>query len=390
MTADPFFTLTNNSEWNALIGRQGDATNYADGYIEAALDLANLIINEERIGQRDTLVLPILYNARHSIELHLKLVIGAMVDAGILSSGHAPNHDIASHFQYLNDYKIPDLAFRSLLTNLKPFIDSLAKIDDDGQELRYFTNRDGQRSLEDRALVNIGVIRDSLVTLKDTLELLKYRTIDFCKEFHTGTHTNCLSREDLLALARMLPKREEWSDLKFDECKTAIKKHFEIGNRQFSLALDMIQERRELNGIINVETPLIHLSDEKAIFLAEQWRVFHPPREKPESVAGYFNRNFEALFENRENEKDALDVILTELNFDEIADAETIFYLSRNREYSERYESNLDLKKKEYHASGDLQMEAFNLMHKTNFLSEFKRGVAMLGRLDLLDKLKDI
>ncbi|MGV2066312.1 hypothetical protein [Agrobacterium sp. 22-226-1] len=390
MSNDPFFSLPPDSEWNALIGRQGSTVNYADGYIEAALDLAKLVINEDRFWQRDTLVLPILYNARHSIELHLKLVIGVFIKSGILKSGHVPNHDIASHLQFLIDCDVPDLALRSFLKDLHPFVDSLARIDEDGQELRYSTNRDGKPSLDNKALANLVVIRDSLARLKDILENFKYRAFELRDEFQTGTRTNRLSRADLFALSAMLPKKELWSEQDFVESKAAIMQHFDIGSRQFSGALNMIQTRRQLNAMIGVQTELIHLSDEKAIFLAQQWRKFHPPRPRSDLGTDFFKRVLNETSERHKIEVAALDAILAALSFDEIADAETIYYLARDRNFSESYESSLDRKKKEYRASGDLEAETFNLMHKTNFLSEFTRGVAMLGRLDLPNQIRGI
>jgi hypothetical protein len=36
MADDPFFSLPQSSEWNALIGEQSERTFYAEGYIEAA------------------------------------------------------------------------------------------------------------------------------------------------------------------------------------------------------------------------------------------------------------------------------------------------------------------------------------------------------------------
>ena len=44
---DPFFSVPGNANWNAFIGRQGDPVFYAEGYIEAALELAKLIIREK-------------------------------------------------------------------------------------------------------------------------------------------------------------------------------------------------------------------------------------------------------------------------------------------------------------------------------------------------------
>lgn len=390
MNDDPFFNLRDaDSDWNALIGRQGNFANYADGYIEAALDLANLIIEKKLFSQRDTLVLPILYNARHSIELHLKLVIGELVKVGVLDSGHVPNHDIASHLKHLIDRKIPDVTLRSLVNDLQPFVESLTKVDDDGQELRYYTNRDGKRSMEDRVLVNIVVIRDSLEVLKETLEDLKYRTAALCDAHRTGTHTNHLSRTDLFVIAGMLPKRTEWSEPKFDVCKTAVKHQFEIGNRQFTIALETVQKKRELNSMLGVETPLVHLSDEKAVFLLEKWREIHPPRVEDEPALDYFKRDFDAIREHRQKHNDAIEEILSILTSDEIADAETIFYLSRNHDYSESYEEELEEKKKEYRHS-DLKGELNHIMEKTNFLREFTTGVRILGRLCLAERLKAI
>jgi hypothetical protein len=72
---DPFFSLSNDSEWNALIGQQGDEQNYADGCIQAAIELAGAVIEKRLYGERDTLVMPILYNARHGLELSLKFAI---------------------------------------------------------------------------------------------------------------------------------------------------------------------------------------------------------------------------------------------------------------------------------------------------------------------------
>ena len=62
---DPFFETVNDGEWNACIGKQGDEINYVEGYMEAAQLLADTLIAKKLYGSRDTLAMPILYNARH-------------------------------------------------------------------------------------------------------------------------------------------------------------------------------------------------------------------------------------------------------------------------------------------------------------------------------------
>jgi len=56
----PFFWLSGDSEWNACIGQQGTEENYVDGYIEAAIELANAVIEKRMYKKRDTLAMPIL------------------------------------------------------------------------------------------------------------------------------------------------------------------------------------------------------------------------------------------------------------------------------------------------------------------------------------------
>lgn len=391
MEDDPFFSLPQNSEWNALIGEQGERVFYAEGYIEAALELATLIVRENRIAQRDTLVMPILYNARHSIELHLKLFIDEFVKVGLLPTGHRANHDIASHFTHLHDAQIPDLSIRSLLDRLQPFVDSLTRIDQDGQEFRYFENRDGDRSLKDKALANIVVIGRSLEALKAILSDLKYRTWSLCDEHETGTHTNWLSRSDLFEIAKLLPPRSGWADPTFDDARDLATKRFGISKKQFTISLDKMQETRELKAVLGIETPLIHLSDDKAIFLAEQWKIIHPPREPSELGFDISDpKDFEKLFENADEERAARGNIEAELTVDEIADAETIFYLARDKVYSEYYEISLEQTKKEYQARNDIRREIHDLMQKTSFLMMFEAGVRKLGRLDLANRLRQM
>lgn len=388
MVDDPFFFVPENAEWNALIGDQGEATFYAEGYIEAALELAKLIVKDKRYSQRDTLIMPILHNARHSIELHLKLFTDELVGVGLLSSGHRLDHDIGSQFSHLYDAQLPDLRIRHLLDKLKPFVDSLSRIDDDGQEFRYFENREGDRSLEGKGLANIIVVGRSLEELQTVLSDLKYRTWSLCDEHETGTHTNWLSRADLFEIAETLPPRSDWTNPKFDDARDAAKKRFNIGNKQFSIALDKMQEMRELKSVLGMETPLVHLSDDKAIFLVQQWKIIHPPRDNDSLGLDFSDpTRFDQMFENVEEEKAAREAIEAELTRDEFADAETVFYLARDRVFSEFYEASLDRKKKEFQARNDIRREIYDLMSKTNFLKMFSLGARRLGRIELANRL---
>lgn len=178
MTFDPFFETVHDSQWNACVGVQGSALNYVDGYLEAARELTAAVIDKRLAGSRDTLAMPILYNCRHGLELALKYGIDRLHKMGMIAAVHPVNHDIQSHWQHLRDGKVGDARLNQLIGELEPFVVSLAGIDEDGQELRYAVNRDGGRSLDSIAVVNLRLIRHSIDALSAILERVKTRLFE--------------------------------------------------------------------------------------------------------------------------------------------------------------------------------------------------------------------
>ncbi|WP_336080596.1 hypothetical protein [Thalassospira sp. CH_XMU1448-2] len=386
MKKDPFFTLSEDSTWNALIGRQGNKFNYADGYIEAAVDLSKGIIEQKKFGQRDTLCLPILYNARHSIELHLKIVIGSFTEAGVVKSKHDKNHDIKSHFEFLIDAQIEDECLRGILESLRPYLESLSQVDDDGQQFRYHETRDGERSLDGKSLINIKVLYDGLLKLKTILDELKYRSDSYVSEFKTGTNTSRLSREDLYKIAKLLPLRSNWDNSDFDKVKEKIKVRFNLSNRQFSKAIDVIESQRELGSIIGIETKAKFITDDKAFRLCEGWCGAHSEVERDPCTSVNFSdkESMRKAFVSADIFEKSISKISDDFDLNEAVDVETIFYMARDHEYVEYYEDRFQTKLKA--RSGPRERLA-HVLEKTNFLQEFSRGVRRIGRVNLADKL---
>lgn len=387
---DPFFRLPDDSQWNACIGRQGDEENYVDGYIEAAMALANVVIEKEKYGSRDTLVLPILYNTRHAVELLLKFAINKLHASGAIPSAHAKNHNILSHWTLLDTSALGDEALRQHVVALKPYVSSLARIDDDGQELRYSENRSGQKSLGDRSLANIEVIRSSLDRLSEVMEGLKYRVVGVLDERLTGTYTAACSRRDLLEIARMLPNRSEWTGPEFSTAKAAVLERFGLSGGQFSQAIKVIEGNREMRCRIGMPTSLAYLTDQGAIFAVEQWALRHPIRPSTEFGVAFGERDIQALTAYRQVAREANSRILERLKPDEIADLQAIFYMGRERRFCEYYERDLERAQKEHRLQGGLGIPVEHLMQKTNFKDAVASGVAKLGRPDLAEKLRQI
>src|SRR3546814_8302238 len=80
--------------------------------------------------------------------------------------------------------------------------------------------------------------------------------------------------------------------------------------------------------------------------------------------------------------------IAKRLSPEALADLEAIFYLERNRIYTEYYEPSVARVLKEHAAAEDAQTEILHLMEKTNFLQCLQGAAARLGRLSLAERLK--
>lgn len=390
---DPFFSLPASAEWNACIGPQGEEENYVDGYIQAALELTSAVLEKRLHGKRDTLALPILYNARHGVELALKFTIGELRRIGVITLPRPQDHDIATAYKTLAGIRIGDEAVRSLVESLAPFIESLSSIDDDGQMLRYAETRDGRQSLADRPLVNIAIVDASLKELSKILFALKERLFDFGQERLAGTFTAECSRSDLFTIARMLPQRHLWASDAFAAAKLNIKRRFEIdSNGKLSRVLNLIQAHREMGAIIGIGFQLAHITDQHAKLVIREWVKRHPPRV-PKSggqMISVYEWDLEAWTKSDEVAHQVNEAVCKTLSTEEIADLEVIYYLGRNREPTEHYELALKRVLKKHASEKTLLAPVSHLMAKTNFATAFATGVERLGHPNLAKELKAI
>jgi hypothetical protein len=390
---DPFFKKIHDTDWNACIGRQGHEENYLDGYIEAAIELADAIIEQKLFAKRDTLVLPILYNARHAVELALKFTTERLVAIGVVKNdGRKLSHNIKAYWDHLHDSAVGDEKLSKTIIGLKPYIDSLSQIDSDGQELRYHRNRDNDPSLAKYAIANLRLIQSSLRELEKLLSDLKYRTVDFVDEHATGSFTNRCSRKDLIAIAEIMPRRDQWATEAFDKQKAVVKERFGLSNKQFSIALNRIQQVPAMRAILGLESDLPHLTDVDIVWVVEQWRRLHPVRKKEAADVGinYFDpARLKAMKEKAAVRKEVVTGIESRLSLEALAALETMFYLDRDRVFSEHFEKMMAETLKEHAAAKDPQEEISHLMEKTNFLQCVQGATTKLGRLSLAKRLKE-
>ena len=389
-TVDPFFHVVPDGQWNACVGIQGSAENYVDGYTEAALELVTAVIDKRLYASRDTLAMPILYNCRHALELALKFAIDRLAAMGIIANLPPVNHDILSHWQHLRDAGVGDARLTRLLTELEPFVTSLAAIDEDGQELRYASNRDGQRSLGSIAVVNLPLIRSSIERMSGILRQLKVRLHDMEDERATGTHTKECSRADLEEIAGMLGDYATWRDPSFEERKTRIRERFGLSSRKLSMAIATIRNSRPLAARVGLESELKYLSDEKAVAVMERWAQAHPEQARDPDDIGtdYFDRDWSKFHAHAQEARELHETALRLLTVEELSDLEVLFYIGRDRVHGEHYEEDLGRTLAEHRAKASLGGAVHHLMSKTNLLDAVVDGARAVGRPSLAAKLR--
>jgi hypothetical protein len=125
--------------------------------------LRGAIIDKKMFEKRDTLVLPILHNARHAVELSLKFATDRLTAAGLVPAPERRNHNIKAYWDRLHAASLGDEKLSQTIKAMKPFIDSLSRIDRDGQELRYHLNNADDQSLSEYSLANLEGARQNIL-----------------------------------------------------------------------------------------------------------------------------------------------------------------------------------------------------------------------------------
>ncbi len=382
---DPFFQILNDGEWNACIGKQSDELNYVEGYLQSAQLLVDTLIKDELLGQRDKLVLPILYNVRHGLELALKFVLDELVKLDLARPRKlADSHNLVAYWRHLDGEQIGDRQTRSLIAELRPYVESLSKIDEDGQRLRYFMSRSGEQSLGDQAVANLRLIQASVQALRNIVDKLIDRMCRLYLEAVTGTRTNCCSRTDLVEIAQMVGPRRSWSDEGFAERKAEVRVRFDLSSTAFSKALNAIQASRELQVLLEVETPLLYLNPQLVQEVASRWLEAQPARRGPAKVIDLTKVDIDAFLADEDGSIARLATLvrwtLDSLTVEQFADLQTIFYLGRNDEFGEQYARNVADTLRAHQLDSGRIAQIHHIMSKTNFTEGLLRGLERIGQ----------
>ena len=102
----------------------------------------------------------------------------------------------------------------------------------------------------------------------------------------------------------------------------------------------------------------------------------------------YRERSFSDIFKDDRPTSDVKEILLAALANDEIADIDTVFYIGRDNQFSEHYDTMLAANKREHEVQGDRWIALYHVMSKTNFAQGLADGMDRLGRPDLASRVR--
>ncbi|MCZ3384907.1 hypothetical protein O3S68_21735 [Kosakonia sp. SOY2] len=349
-------------DWlNACVGTNGfpDSLTYAEGYLRTPEILTNYIINNNKRGEVDFLVYPIVYSARHGIELSLKTILIDMsklrnIDISLFDVTKI--HSIKKLWETTNEIaQKTDIRLHYITSQITPYILDFIAIDDTAQTFRYPESNVGTTHLEQTPIINLVRFIYFFKKLKKGLQEIINITLELKNEYKTGTFTDKLSRRDLIKLAKCLGKREDWASTLTSDKKKILKLKFNLGsNKQLSKAIEKIQNNRYLSSLIGIEIPLKFLDRNTLILFKRVWyklyfryslqhnNVFSDPLS--DLGTSLSEVNVEEMVAYLEFKKKLTTTYLPLFSEEHLADLTTLIIMGRQSDqyYAEDYQKELE------------------------------------------------
>ncbi|SJM38452.1 hypothetical protein A1019T_02445 [Psychrobacter pasteurii] len=268
-TAGLFRNDQEHTRFNACVGNNGwrGMFSYIEGYQSATLVMlesvlsqygSNIDFNAPKqafLWNNDTSIYPILFTARHFIEIYIKQKIHTINYLKVkdnINEKLIKTHNIQELWNTFVDIveRTHDSRLAIYIEKIAPYIQDFNHIDPTGETFRYPFSLEGSMHLEDMGVINILNFYKRFNELSKICEVFTYEMDALVDEYKTGTYTKNLSRKNIEGIAQELPVYGEWNKPSFSDIKKSLKTKLSIGSKELSQAIDIIKNHIEFKRYI--------------------------------------------------------------------------------------------------------------------------------------------
>jgi len=370
------FSSDGNTSLNACVGNNGwsDLNTYRKGYDEAVATMALAAINHQ--VHIDTIIYPLVFSARHSIELFLKHAIQAIgrsrKNLAVTDDKLIKTHNLHDLWELFKDSAEKfDRRLNSFITNSNEIVMDFSAIDLTAETFRYPYSQNDEKHLKKTPVINIGIFYTRYKELSDNFNKTSFILENLIDEYKKGTFTKNLSRNDINEISNRIPIKSEWESEPFIQEKNKIITEYNLSNRNFSEALNIIKNHREFSSNIGVEIPINYITPTKLDLFIKEWKTTQELISKIDHDYGMnpttnkLELDFKALIHNN-------------YTHEEIADLSTLLELGSLQYYSEDYEYLL----KDF-LNGNTEELIWRLITSRSIMQSFEESLSRLGQTRL-------
>ncbi|CAI87398.1 hypothetical protein [Pseudoalteromonas translucida] len=409
------------SNLNACVGNNGfpDLPHYAQGFLDAAYTLGELVTLNNIEYSVDEFIYPIAFNLRHSVELwlmHFTQCLRGIRSADLygicpkdgsrfrLTQKHMEKtHNIVTLWEWwLINSQERDSRLVQINEQLKEYVEDISAIDPTGQTFRYPYSTEEEKHLVKTPIINIYNLTARIGEVRILLNELNHLLKELVGEYDLCTYTKTLSRAEISLISKSIPPINRWKEQVFKEVKSEIKEIYKIGNAEFSTALDIIKSHRTFAHNIGINFDLKAATFEDLHVFLDAWLLYHPDimkkrlendYEKPISsfVSGKdidANELYEGMIRRAKIVKEVYD----KLGIAAQADFSTLFYLARYNNYCENYDWIYDRELNELTHAQNNKSDAVeflkHVLEKPNYIQNLSNSLIILSQDILLQNLK--
>ena len=398
-----------NFEFNACVGQNGfvNISDYQFGYYLAV----NIIIDflKQDTGYIDPLIYPLLFSARHSIELFMKEIINhletinKMINKKIEYKNHILFHDISILWDYLKSLALFDKRIREPVNQLDEYITDYFDIDLTGETFRYPFDTNNKHHLDDFSVINVLKFEKRFKKMNSIIEYIYFIINRLKNEYDTGTFICGLSRQEIEEISKKLPQKSKWTEPSFDNISDQIKLEYNIlSNKSYSKIIDLIKKHKEFSyniGIIKVSTVLTkddynfykekylneHANGQpKGIQMNELKKLLKLKSKKFSDFLFNINKKNKLIKTNQKpfwmRKHEFVNSIINKLTLESIASLCAFYEIGHNNLYSEQYEKAFTF----YLNNNKYNLVFEKLADGYNRIDNIEKGIRKCGQVHLL------